>query len=292
MKLYRFLPVIAAAIICQVSFETKAQSDSVSVESLRPVTSAYMLEAGSSHLTDTYLTPLNYEGWAAAMAYERLQAPRFNPSGAIMQLRGRLALDRAMNPARNAAMWNLDLDIDWGVVWRLRPSWLPSGFALSGGFNTGIDLGALYLARNGNNPVTAKAAWTVGVTGMAVYNFRLGCLPVTLRYQPSLPLTGVFFSPDYGELYYEIYLGNDSGLVHGAWPGNYFRLDNLLTLDLRFKGATLRLGYHNEVYSGKVNNIVSGRTVHAFVIGLANEWISLSPRRKISTDAKIISAIY
>lgn len=285
----RFFNTIALSLAATVAV---AQNDSAVVEILRPVTSAYSIEVGSSHLTDTYLTPLNYDGWTAAMSYERLQAPRFNPEGAIMQLRGRLSVDRDQNPARNATMWGLDLNVDWGVLWRLKSSRLPRGLALSGGFNTGIDLGALYLARNGNNPVTAKAAWTVGISAMAVYNFRLGALPLTLRYQLSLPLTGVFFSPDYGELYYEIYLGNRSGLVHCAWPGNYFRLDNLVTLDLRFKGATLRLGYHNEVFSGKVNNIVSGHTVHSFVIGLANEWISLSPRRKLSDDAKIISAIY
>lgn len=285
----RFLNTIVLSLAATVAV---AQNDSAAVEILRPVTSAYSIEVGSSHLTDTYLTPLNYDGWTAAMSYERLQAPRFNPAGAIMQLRGRLSVDRDQNPARNATMWGLDLNVDWGVLWRLKSSRLPRGLALSGGINTGIDLGALYLARNGNNPVTAKAAWTVGISAMAVYNFRLGALPLTLRYQPSLPLTGVFFSPDYGELYYEIYLGNRSGLVHCAWPGNYFRLDNLVTLDLRFKGATLRLGYHNEVYSGKVSNIVSGHTVHSFVVGLANEWISLSPRRKLSDDAKIISAIY
>ena len=285
----RLFNTIALALATIVA---AAQSDSTAVEPLRPVTSAYSLEFGSSHLTDTYLTPLNYDGSTAAMSYERLQAPRFNPEGSIMQLRGRLALDRDQNPARNATMWGLDLNVDWGVLWRLKSLRLPQGLAISGGFNTGLDIGALYLARNGNNPVTAKAAWTVGISAMAVYNFRLGSLPLTLRYQPSMPLTGVFFSPDYGELYYEIYLGNRSGLVHCAWPGNYFWLDNLLTIDLRFKGATLRLGYHNEVFSGKVNNIVSGHTVHSFVIGLANEWISLSPRRKLSDDTKIISAIY
>ena len=51
-----------------------AQNDSAAVEILRPVTSAYSIEVGSSHLTDTYLTPLNYDGWTAAMSYERLQA--------------------------------------------------------------------------------------------------------------------------------------------------------------------------------------------------------------------------
>ena len=282
--------IFGTIFLALVAVTAVARRDSVEV--LRPVTSAYSVEFGSSHLTDTYLTPLNYDGWTTAMAYERLQAPRFNPSGAIMQLRGRLSVDRDRNPARNATMWGLDLNVDWGVLWRLKSSRLPHGIALSGGFNTAIDLGALYLSRNCNNPVTAKASWTVGISAMVVYNFKIGALPVTFRYQPSMPLTGVFFSPDYGELYYEIYLGNKSGLVHCAWPGNYFRFDNLITLDLRFKGATLRLGYHNEIYSGKVNNIVSGHTVHSFVIGLANEWISLSPRRKLSDNAKIISAIY
>lgn len=32
------------------------------VKPLRPVTAAYTLEAGSSHLSDTYLTPLKYSG--------------------------------------------------------------------------------------------------------------------------------------------------------------------------------------------------------------------------------------
>ena len=77
--------------------------------------------------------------------------------------------------------------------------------------------------------MAARGSATISLTGYAAYPLQIGRLPVTLMYQPSLPLAGIFFSPDYGELYYEIYLGNHSGLVHGAWPGNYRRLDQLIT---------------------------------------------------------------
>ena len=116
--------------------------------------------------------------------------------------------------------------------------------------------------------------------------------PLTLRYQPVLPVAGVFFSPDYGELYYEIYLGNHSGLAHFAWWGNYFMLDNHLTADLSLGATSLRLGYSGRIFSSKVNDIVTHVFTHAFVVGISGEWMSLNPRKGISADARIISATY
>lgn len=258
---------------------------------LRPVASAYTIEIGSSHLCDTYLTPLEYKGLHTALSYERMQAMAFSPEKWIMQLRGSLSLNQSENPAGNATMWDLDFNVSWGMMRRWKIEAGP-GLQLSAGGVTGINLGALYLARNGNNPVSAKAAWTVGVTGAAVYNFKISRLPVTVRYQPTLPVTGVFFSPDYGELYYEIYLGNHAGLAHGAWWGNYFRLDNLLTADLRLGATNLRIGYNCDVLSTKVNNIVSRRINHTFVLGISGAWLSLPRSGRLSQKAKIISAIY
>lgn len=257
----------------------------------RPVTAAYTLEAGSAHLNDTYLTPLKYTGQNYALGYERMQAMKFSPEKWVMQLGGRLNFGRTLNPARNATMYDLSLDLSWGMMRRWNIPAL-SGLRLYGGGMTSLDVGALYLSRNGNNPVSAKAAWTVGLTGAAVYNFRISRLPVCLRYQPTLPVTGVFFSPDYGELYYEIYLGNHKGLAHMAHWGNYFRLDNLLTADLRLGSTNLRLGYRNDILSTKVNNIVSRRITHTFIIGVSGEWLSLPRSGTLSPKAKIISALY
>lgn len=257
----------------------------------RPVTAAYTVELGTSHLSDTYLTPLKYKGLSLGLGYERMQAMKFSPEKWVMQLVGRLGVNRAENPAKNATMWDLDLELSWGMM-RRWPIDDVAGLQLYGGGATLLDVGALYLARNGNNPVSAKAAWTVGLSGMAVYNFKVSRLPVCLRYQAVLPVTGAFFSPDYGELYYEIYLGNHSGLAHAAWWSNYFRLNNLLTADLRFGATNLRLGYRANILSTKVNNIVSREIIHSFVVGVSGEWISLSRSGAISPKAKIISAMY
>lgn len=264
------------------------QSDSAATV-LRPVFAAYTVEWGSSHLTDTYLTPLKYDGWHAAFDYQRYQAMKFAPRDWTMRLCFNLSIDKTDNPARNASMWDIMLTADWGMMRKWRPA---DGLTLAAGGSTGIELGCLYNARNGNNPASAKAAWTVNLTGFASYRTNLWRLPVTLTYQPTLPVTGVFFSPDYGELYYEIYLGDHSGLAHCAWWGNYFRLDNRLSADLHFGSTNLRLGYHGSIFSSKVNHLVTNRFIHALSIGVSGEWISVDPRKGLPRKAEMINALY
>lgn len=282
---------MAAAVLSAVTGLTAPAQTSDGETVLRPVASAYTIEIGSAHLRDTYLTPLKYEGQNFALGYERFQAMGFDPERWVMRLNGRLSLGHTENPGRNATMWDLDFEVGWAMMRRVRVSQV-AGLQLMGGGHTGVDLGALYLARNGNNPVSAKASWTIGATGAAVYNFKIRRLPVTLRYQATLPITGVFFSPDYGELYYEIYLGNHKGLTHGAWWGNYFRLDQLLTADLRFGATGLRLGYHFDFLSTKVNNIVTRRATHSLSVGISGEWLSVGRDGRLPAKARIISSIY
>lgn len=257
---------------------------------LRPVVSAYTLEFGSSHLADTYLTPLKYAGIGAAFNYERWQAMRFDPGRWVMRMNVRVDLDRAENPAGNATMLYGGIDFRWGMMRRWHPL---DRMTVGVGGEAELALGCLLNQRNGNNPASARASVTVGVTAYATYALTLAGVPVVVRYQPSLPVLGAFFSPDYGELYYEIYLGNHSGLVHCAWWGDYFALDNLVTADLRFGATALRLGYRCSILSTNVENITSRHIRHQAVVGVSGEWLSLSPGRKpLSADAEIISAYY
>lgn len=275
--------IFAAVLLCLCAAAAGAQTTE------RPVLSAYTFEAGSSHIAETYLSPLKYSGWDIALGYERLQAMKFSPERWVMQLQGRLDLQRASNPAKNARMWNVALDLRWGMAHRWK---LGNGWSVYGGGSTGIDVGAFYNPRNSNNPVAAKAAWTINALGAVAWNIHLGKLPVCARYQAELPLTGIFFSPAYGELYYEIYLGNHKNLVRGAWPGNYFGLNNLLSLDLRFGRTTMRLGYRCNILSTKASHIVTRRVEHAAVVGIVCEWLSLGPKNNSAHDAKIINALY
>lgn len=279
------LLTIAAALAALASSAAPVDS----VKPLRPVAAAYTVEAGAASIVNTYLSPLKYSGWSTALSYERMQAMRANPENLVMRLASSLTLNRTDNPARNASMWRLAESFSWGMTRRWA---LPYGLTLAAGGSTSLDIGAVYSTRNGNNPVSPEAAWTVNLTGMAVWNGRIGRLPVNVRYQPTIPVAGIFFSPEYGELFYEISLGDRDGLVHPAWWGNYFRMENLLTADLRLGATFLRVGFRSNVISTKVNNLTTRIITTQAVIGISGEWISLRPGNKFDSKTRVISALY
>lgn len=285
LRHHLILLAVATILLPLRAYSNENLPDSI----IRPVTSSYTIGAGSSHLADTYLSPLKYTGWHTDFHYERMQAMKFNPEKWVMQMRLGIQADRTENPARNTNIWYWGLDFSWSMMHRWQ---LPYNITVAGGGQAMLYAGTLYNKRNSNNPCSAKASLTLGITGYAAWNFTLRKLPVTLRYQPSLPVIGAFFSPEYGELYYEIYMGNRNGLAHCAWWGNHIRFDQMLTADLHFGSTSLRVGYSGSILSTKVNHLVTHIYTHAAVIGISSEWISLNPRKRISPHARIISALY
>ncbi len=251
-------------------------------ETVRPVNSSWTVEAGSSHIGDTYLSPLKYTGWHTALHYERLQAMKFSPEAWRQQLKIGAQYNHAQNPARNASMQYASIGASWGMLhlWRL-----PYNITLAAGGSAEGNFGAVYNRRNGNNPVSAKADITANLTGWATWSTRIGRMPVLLRWQTTMPLIGAFFSPDYDELYYEIYLGNRHGLVHCAWPGSMFRWDNLVTADLDFATTRLRVGFRSDIFSSEINHITTRIFSYAFVLGVTGDWFSVSARRGVPSEA-------
>ena len=278
---------VTAVLFCLFGFYQTAFCQEA--DPIRPVTSAYMFNIGGAKLINTYLTPIKYSGLDFGFAYERMQAMKFDPEKWVMRLTASIDMNKTDNPVRNADMWRLVGDVSWGMTRRWQ---LPYDNVVAAGGSTGLDLGCIYNARNGNNPVAVEAAWTVNATGYVTWKTKILNLPVTLKYQPTVPLAGVFFSPDYGELFYEIYLGNHSGLAHFAWWGDYFRMDNLLTADLHFGSTALRVGFRSDLLSTKVNHIVTRVVTYSAVIGVSGEWMSLNPYKRLNPEARIISAIY
>ena len=281
--------LIISLLTALVSLTAKASEDTDSLKIIRPVTSAYTIEAGSAKITDTYLSPLKYTGETFAFGYERFQAMKFNPEKWIMQLRIYAGLDYTESPAQNVNMWGFGLSASWDMMRRYT---VTDGLKLAAGGITSLNLGALYSTRNGNNPTSAKASWNVGLTGMATYSLKIKSLPITLRYQPTLPLAGTFFATEYDQLYYEIYRGDTKGIMHFSHPFNYFQFDNVLTADIRFGSTALRIGYHGIITSTKAHHIVCNMSTHSLFIGISGEWISLHSSKKITDDTKIISAYY
>lgn len=290
MKSCKFL---SAMLLCaalggwfRASAADKAEGDAT----VRPVNSSWMVEAGTSHLVDTYLSPLKYAGWHGGITYTRLQAMKLDPAGWVQRMEVEADADKAKNPAGNASLLRVKLASHWGMTRRWR---LPHGLTLGAGAAAGVDVGAFYSSRNGNNPVAAKASASLSATAMATWATRVWRVPLMVGWESAMPLTGVFFSPAYDELYYEIYLGNRSGLLHPAWPGNFFRWHNRLTADIDCGSATrLRLGLGSELFSSKVNSITTRATTWSLIVGVTSDWISLSPRKAAPVAAPRIVYAY
>lgn len=231
---------------------------------VQPATTAWMVDAGSSHLANTYLSPLQYQGYDLGVQYERYQPMRMDPQRWRQQILAGVEFANTHNPAGNATMMYANLSGSWAMM---RHWQLPQGFSACLGGATGLNIGGLYNRRNSNNPATALADWHLSLTGSLQWEGRLGRIPMKARWLSSIPLTTVFFSPDYDELYYEIYLGNRSGLVHWGWPGNFLRWDNLFTVDLRLGSRWLRLGFRQRLLSSEASNITCQLRSYTFLLG-------------------------
>lgn len=249
-------------------------------EPLRPVATAFTLEVGRQSALDTYLTPIRYGGPMLSLGYERLRAVSFAPERWLTRHTVLGTFASMTNPSGNGSMLSGYFDYSFAMLRRWQ---ICDGLWLAGGGEAALTLGGLYNLRNSNNPATAKAAIDLGATAMASYHFRIKRLPVTLRYQASLPVVGIFFSPEFGQSYYEMfYIGNCDGMVHfGAWH-NRVDLRNYITVDLHLGKRALRLGYRQVMRTTHVNHIDTQVFTHAFVLGISGEiFRSVRPARRI-----------
>ena len=252
-------------------------------EPLRPVTSTWILEAGGAQIADTYLTPLKYSGWHLGLGYERGQAMRFAPKNWVNSLRFGFGFDRAKNPSGNSVMYSAGISAGWSMLhtWKL-----PYGIGIAFGGAADADLGALLLARNSNNPAQARASFTLSPQVSGYWSKGIWGVGARLK----VPVIGMFFSPDYGELYYEISLGNHKDLLHFAWPGSYRRLCGEAFVDIRPGATALRIGYRADLLSFKANGLTGRMLTNSVVIGVSCDFLSVDPRKQY--DAEIITANY
>lgn len=243
----------------------------------RPVTSVYSFEIGSAKTLATYLSPLTYSGSSFAFTGNWSKAMPFSPENALMNFHGAVNFMSMLNPAQTARMLGIQAEFQWGMDWRKR---LPYNLQITvGGLVEGSG-GTLYLPRNGNNPANVLAYVGILASTSISYHINIGRLPILLQDNVKLPTLGAFFCPEYGETYYEIYLGNHKGLAHCGWWGNRFGISNLLTATLDFGRTALQIGYRYSFQSEWANHLSTRITRHAFVIGVIPQGIGLKKRAK------------
>lgn len=268
---FRKLIYCLAAFICLHAAAASARCDSVS----RPVTQVYSLEVGGVSALDTYLSGLRYSGMNLAVTGLWTKAMPFSPDW-TMDFDARMEVGRGLNAAKSSSMFNLTADFHWGMNRRWR---LPHRVVIYAGASAGFDAGMLYLPRNANNPADAVVWAGLSLDAALNWPFHIGRLPVLLTRRFVIPTLGAFFKPQYGESYYEIYLGNREGLAHFGWWGNHFCLDSHLALTFDFGRTAMQVGYRFRMRTSYVNHIDTQLFTNAFTIGVIPHGIGLKNRR-------------
>ncbi len=255
---------------------------------LCPLFTAVEFEVGGSELIDTYLAPWSYKGWSLAVGAEWMRAMPIEKYRWVWQQQ--LRVNFARTRLRISGNGLTDAGLLHYAFAMMRYSDLPvKGLRLYYGADMTLTGGALYNYHGGNNPVSVKADMSWGLTAMAVYDFKLGRLPVTARYQLALPVVGVFAQPEYAESYYEVSLGNYENFLHAGTWATRFDMTNRLTIDFRFASWALRVGYGNTIYTTYTAGNRYQWVSHHFVVGFAGDLLRWSAGNK---DRRVCRALY
>lgn len=246
----------------------------------RPVLQEYRLEVGGGTALSTYLSPLRYSGRVYGVSGQWTKASQWAPESLIMSFQGGGNLRSYLNPAHSASMMGIDGMFAWGMQWRRR---LAYSLQVTAGGSVDIDGGCLYLPRNGNNPVNAYVSGSLDINASLSWRCRIGRLPIVIQDEIRIPSLGCFFSPQYGETYYEIWLGNHKGLTHCGWWDNNFRLNNLLSVKLDFGRTAMEVGYRYDYRSQWANSLNTRLSTHSFVIGIIPHGLGLKRKQNINS---------
>lgn len=276
--------IISFVIACQAA---RSQSDNENI--VHTVLSATTLEVGTSHLMDTYLTPIKYERHNFGITNERVKLAGFSKDRIMTQQR--LAVNLSVNRSLlSLHMAGAFVDYSYGMLYVYRPL---TGLKLMAGAEVMTTVGGTYNTNLSNNPGSAKFNLNLGITGMAVYTFRIRNYPVTARFQITTPALGMFFSPAYGESYYEIFdLGNRKGIMRFGSFHNQRHIRNLLTVDFPAGPVKIRIGYQYTGQKTWASGLFSSFHYQQFVFGITKEFVPLSQRNKSKMKHRRVGAFY
>ncbi|MCM1312702.1 MAG: DUF3316 domain-containing protein [Bacteroides sp.] len=226
-----------------------------------------VIGAGAANVLDTYLSPYNYTGPEIRIVRETGRMTRLCRGRVSNQIMIDANASYLENRSGTAHEWAGGIRYSMGWHYHFKPM---GRIQFRGGLLASGYLGGVYNTRNGNNPAQAKLDVAIDVSGTVVYLWNVAHSTVVCRYQLSVPMLGVAFSPNYGQSYYEIFsLGDYDRNAVFAYPGNMPSMRHLLTADIPVgHGATmLRVGYSGQFNQAVFNHLRYHSYSHNFLLG-------------------------
>lgn len=233
------------------------------------ITNAQMIGIGAVNILDTYLSPEKYRGTELRYISHTLRERRDSRWSRLIVHQGNMSYsdNRSGNGGEIAGAYTFSYGVHYN--W----NFFDGSLNVKAGAQADVNVGFLYNTRNSNNPAQARLSLNISPSAAATYRFRLWQHNYSLRYELSVPLIGMMFSPNYGQSYYEIFSrGNYDHNIVPTTIGSTPSLRQMLTFDFSLGRTTLRLGYLGDFRQAKVNNLKYHSYSNMLVIGIVRQF--------------------
>lgn len=227
---------------------------------------------GSRHQWDTYLSNERYKGPSITIFATKSRPTHWFDRRLYVQHFSQF--DLAICEPRSEDHKNINAFFHWQVAWHYHA--LPSQQKWQINYGAGLqtNLGGIYNTLGGNNPASLRASVHLIASCQVKHKSYIKKRAFTKNLQIDVPLSGIMFSPDYGQSYYEIFsLGHYSHNICYANPFKAFQANILLNADLSVgKTTDLRLGYQGIFMQSDANNLKTQDFSHYFIIGYVRKF--------------------
>ena len=238
------------------------------------ITNSQHIGFGPTRVLDTYLSAEHFKGTGLTyLSHTERQRDTCRWSTILEH-------EANLSSVKDRADKKQELEGAYNFYWGKLYSWqlLSNCLRLQVGGLVNASLGFLYNTANGNNPAQGRASLNLMPTGVASYRFQLFNKAFTARYELSMQLAGIRFSPNYGQSYYEIF--SRGNYDHNVVPTTFVSAPEwrqMLTLDAALsRKLTLRIGYLGNMQQAKVNGLRQHVYTHRFLIGFTRRF-SITP---------------
>ncbi|MDL2322842.1 DUF3316 domain-containing protein [Bacteroidales bacterium OttesenSCG-928-A17] len=250
-----------------------------------PVSLVYqssMIGYGKSSVYDTYLSPIEYKGNDIGLYHEQMKMTGLLSGNVSAQHLLNINFSWGDNETGTATNYTGFLDYAYGLHYKFEPI---DKLQLFAGSQANGLLGFVYNSRNGNNPAAGKAHINLNLSAIASYRFNIKSQPIFVRYQLNIPFLGAMFSPEFGQSYYEISLGDQDQLAHFASFHNYLSIRNIVSVEVPVNRFTFRLSYQNWVYETQINKLETRINRNSFYIGLSKNFYTVPYKKRAKVNS-------
>lgn len=270
--MYRFYSLIYLLLFLLTALPMRSQED-------KPIALTYqssLVGLGTGRVYDSYLSPLKYRGLNIGLLYEQMRMLGWKNGNFSSQHQFFIDYSYTENQTKTASNQTGLIEYNYTMPYRFN---LNENFQMFAGPQAGVLLGFIYNSRNGNNPASAKINANIGLSGIAAYKLLIKSQPVRFRYQFSLPVVGSIYSPQFGESYYEIGLGNSDQLFYLSSFHNHLAFKNILSIEVPLNWLTVRVALVNSFYQTKINDLTTQSRFNIFYLGFSKNFYVVNGRQ-------------